>query len=71
MVMNKSDSVAHAVHKCDHPYIRKGYYLGLDSEEYVCICCGEQRKPEQWDDFESRRTPLAGMLKGSKRHWLL
>lgn len=68
MVMNKSDEVARAVHKCDHPYIRKGYYLGLDPEEYVCMCCEEQLKPEQWEDFASRLTPPAGMLNGPKRH---
>ncbi|WP_164485568.1 hypothetical protein [Pseudomonas sp. R5-89-07] len=47
---------------CDHPYIRKGYYLGLDPEVYVCVRCGEQRRPERWDDFARRRMPPKGPL---------
>lgn len=57
----------HALGKCNHPYIRKGYYLGLSPDVYVCMWCGELRKPEQWKDFESRRTPPAGMLNGAER----
>lgn len=58
---------SHALGKCNHHYIRKGYYLGLSPDVYVCMCCGEQRNPEQWEDFEARRTPPAGMLNGAER----
>lgn len=50
--------------RCNHPYIRKGYYLGLDPDVYVCMGCGEQRKPQQWEDFERRRKQPAGLLNG-------
>jgi hypothetical protein len=43
--------------ECSHPYIRKGYYLGLPDEVYVCVSCGEQRLKSQWENFESRRKP--------------
>lgn len=46
---------------CSHPYIRKGYYLGLPGDDYVCVSCGEQRPAEQWEDFELRRTPPKGL----------
>lgn len=26
--------------KCTHPYVRKGYYLGLKADVYVCVTCG-------------------------------
>lgn len=47
---------------CEHPYIRKGYYLGLEPDVYVCMRCGEQREPERWDDFARRRMPPRGLL---------
>jgi len=62
MVLKYSKSGVKTSKKCDHPYTRKGYYLDLNPEEYVCVYCGEQRRPEQWDNFERRRTPPAGML---------
>lgn len=52
---------------CSHPYIRKGYYLGLSPGVYVCMYCAEQRKPEQWDNFEHRRRPPTGMLNDVER----
>lgn len=48
--------------QCSHPYIRKGYYLGLSPDVYVCMRCGAQRRPEHWEDFERRRMPPAGLL---------
>lgn len=29
--------------QCIHPYIRKGYYVGIPRDVYVCVICGEQR----------------------------
>ncbi|MDQ0980276.1 hypothetical protein QFZ45_003454 [Pseudomonas synxantha] len=48
--------------QCPHPYIRKGYYLGLSPDVYVCMRCGEQRRREHWEAFERRRMPPAGLL---------
>jgi hypothetical protein len=47
---------------CSHPFIRKGYYLGLPGDDFVCMRCGEQRPAERWEDFEWRRTPPRGLL---------
>lgn len=66
MFLKNSESGVKTSKKCDHPYIRKGYYLGLNPEEYVCVYCGEHRMPEQWDDFERRRMPPAGMLNATE-----
>lgn len=52
---------------CHHSYIRKGYYLGLSPDVYICVSCGEQRKPEHWEDFETRRTPPAGLFNKAVR----
>lgn len=47
---------------CAHPYIRKGYYLGIQGDVYVCVKCGEQRPRSGWILFELRRTPPRGLL---------
>lgn len=49
---------------CTHPYIRKGYYLGLQAGVFVCVTCGEQRPAAHWDKFELRRAPPRGLLNG-------
>lgn len=46
---------------CPHSYIRKGYYLGLPGDVYVCMKCGEQRPAAQWEEFELRQTPPNGL----------
>ncbi|HXR00486.1 MAG TPA: hypothetical protein VN798_08870 [Pseudomonas sp.] len=33
---------------CRHPLVRKGYYLGLDTEEYVCVVCGRSGLGKDW-----------------------
>lgn len=45
-----------------HPYIRKGYYLGLQTDVFVCVGCGEQLPAERWENFEHRRAPPRGLL---------
>jgi hypothetical protein len=47
---------------CAHPFIRKGYYLGLEPDLYVCVACGEKRLPQHWEQFERRRVPSQGMF---------
>lgn len=51
--------------ECTHPFIRKGYYLGLQADMYVCIRCGEQRSASEWEKFETRRAPPRGLLNGA------
>lgn len=43
--------------QCNHPCIRKAYYLGLPGEGYVCVACYEYREQEEWEDFVSRSEP--------------
>jgi hypothetical protein len=45
---------------CAHHFIRKGYYLGLEPDLYVCVVCGEKRLPQHWEQFERRRAPSNG-----------
>jgi hypothetical protein len=45
-----------------HPYIRKGYYLGLHADMFVCITCGEQLPVADWDKYDLRRAPPCGLL---------
>ncbi len=47
---------------CAHPYIRKGYYLGVQGDVYICVSCGEARPAENWDKFERRRAFPRGLL---------
>jgi hypothetical protein len=71
-MMNDSYEVkgGHPSSQCNHPYIRKGYYLGESPDAYVCMRCGEQRMPEHWEAFERRRMPPAGLLNVSDAtHW--
>ena len=55
-------SYSRSVIGCKHSFIRKGYYLGLGSDVYVCMSCQEVREPDRWEDFERRRRPPAGLL---------
>ena len=43
--------------QCNHPCIRKAYYLGLPGEGYVCVSCYEYREQEEWEDFVNRSEP--------------
>jgi hypothetical protein len=52
--------------KCPHPFIRKGYYLGIEADVFICVTCGEQRPAELWEDFELRRTPPRGTHNGEE-----
>lgn len=33
---------------CSHPIVRKGYYLGLQIDAYVCIDCGKSGTGPDW-----------------------
>lgn len=33
---------------CEHASVRKGYYLGLDTEDYVCVSCGKSGVGPDW-----------------------
>lgn len=33
---------------CRHLLVRKGYYLGLDSDDYVCVACGKRGPTKGW-----------------------
>jgi ferritin-like metal-binding protein YciE len=33
---------------CPHFLVRKGYYLGLDTEDYVCVVCGMGGPTKDW-----------------------
>ena len=33
---------------CVHSRVRKGYYLGLDTEDYVCVVCGKTGPGPDW-----------------------
>jgi hypothetical protein len=33
---------------CPHFLVRKGYYLGLDTEDYVCVVCGKGGPTKDW-----------------------
>jgi hypothetical protein len=61
MKNSKQEKFSH----CQHPYIRKGYYLGLPKDIYVCMSCGEQRSAQSWEDFELRRAPPKGLFNQS------
>lgn len=60
--MRLATELNESANKCIHPYIRKGYYLGIPSDVYACVICGEQRPANRWDEFERRRTPPSGLL---------
>jgi len=60
-MMLSADSKTSTTH-CIHPYIRKGYYLGLQANVFVCVTCGERRPAAQWDNFDLRRAPPRGLL---------
>jgi hypothetical protein len=60
--MNPDPYSKESTNDCMHPYIRKGYYLGLQADVFVCISCGEQRPAERWENFELRRAPPRGLL---------
>lgn len=65
---NQRTTGTRPVGKCLHFYIRKGYYLGLSPDRYVCESCGEEREANRWEDFECRRRPPAGMLNEATNH---
>jgi hypothetical protein len=39
---------------CPHSLVRKGYYLGLDTEDYVCVVCGKGGPTKDWPSIAGR-----------------
>jgi hypothetical protein len=37
---------------CTHPLVRKGYYLGIDTEEWICVNCGKRGETRDWPEHE-------------------
>lgn len=42
-VPKKEDNVG-----CPHILVRKGYYLGLKTEDYICVECGAGGRGPDW-----------------------
>jgi hypothetical protein len=40
---------------CAHSKIRKGYYLGLTTEDYVCVVCGKSGSGPEWPKQEQEQ----------------
>jgi hypothetical protein len=45
--MLESGRRAAPARKCKHSLVRKGYYLGLDTEEWVCLGCGMRARTRE------------------------
>jgi hypothetical protein len=45
--MLESGRRAAPARKCTHSLVRKGYYLGLETEEWVCLGCGMRAKTRE------------------------
>lgn len=43
---------------CPHSLVRKGYYLGLDTEDYVCVVCGKGGPTKDWPSIAARAEAL-------------
>jgi hypothetical protein len=41
---------------CQHSLVRKGYYLGLNTEEYVCVLCGQSGPGKDWPTIAANQT---------------
>jgi hypothetical protein len=37
---------------CTHLLVRKGYYLGIDTEEWICVKCGKRGETRDWPEHE-------------------
>ncbi|MBF8779325.1 hypothetical protein IV505_06195 [Pseudomonas fulva] len=51
---------------CSHFYIRKAYYLGLPSDGYLCVACGQLRAQGQWPAFDRRSDPDQPLSKAGR-----
>ena len=40
---------------CAHVRVRKGYYMGLSTEDYVCVECGKSGAGPDWPKLELGR----------------
>jgi transposase-like protein len=36
---------------CDHPTVRREYYLGAATGDYICSTCGESFSRQEWREM--------------------